>query len=51
MRTLKVPVDLVADGYDPGKVKGPLYFLDPRRGYIRVTKAVYDKITGGLVKV
>ena len=50
--TFKVrKMDLVADGYDPGKVKGPLYFLDPRRGYIRVTKAVYDKITGGLVKV
>ncbi|CAN7435683.1 long-chain-acyl-CoA synthetase [Phenylobacterium sp. LjRoot219] len=44
-------MDLVADGYDPGKVKGPLFFHDPKRGYVKVTKAVYDKIASGLVKV
>jgi len=44
-------MDLVADGYDPTKVKGPLYFHDPKRGYVKVTKAVYDKIATGLVKV
>ena len=50
--TFKVrKMDLVADGYDPAKVKGPLYFQDPRRGYVKVTRAVYDKIVGGLVKV
>jgi fatty-acyl-CoA synthase len=44
-------MDLVADGYDPARVKEPLYFHDPKRGYVKVTKAVYDKIATGLVKV
>jgi fatty-acyl-CoA synthase len=44
-------MDLVADGYDPAKIKGPLFFHDPKRGYVKVTKAVYDKISQGLVKV
>jgi len=44
-------MDLVADGYDPAKVKGPLFFHDPKRGYVKITKAVYDKIAAGLVKV
>ena len=50
--TFKVrKVDLVADGYDPGKVKGPLYVRDPRKGYVKVTKGVHDKIAAGLTKV
>ena len=44
-------MDLVADGYDPGKVRGPLFFHDPKRGFVKVTKGVYEKITTGLVKV
>src|ERR1700741_893602 len=44
-------MDLVADAYDPSKVKGPLFFHDPKRGYVKITKAVYDKIAQGLVKV
>jgi fatty-acyl-CoA synthase len=44
-------MDLVADGYDPAKVRGPLFFHDPKRGYVKVTKGVYDKISAGLVKV
>jgi fatty-acyl-CoA synthase len=44
-------MDLVADGYDPAKVKGPLFFHDAKRGYVKVTKGVYEKITTGLVKV
>jgi len=50
--TFKVrKMDLVADGYDPAKVRGPLFFHDPRRGYLKITKAVYEKITAGLMKV
>jgi fatty-acyl-CoA synthase len=50
--TFKVrKMDLVADGYDPGKVKGPLYFHDPKRGYVKVTKSVFDRVSAGLVKV
>jgi fatty-acyl-CoA synthase len=44
-------MDLIADGYDPAKIRGPLYFHDPRRGYVKLTKAVQAKIAGGLVKV
>jgi fatty-acyl-CoA synthase len=44
-------MDLVADGYDPAKVKGPLFFHDPKRGYVKVTRMVYEKIATGLVKV
>jgi fatty-acyl-CoA synthase len=50
--TFKVrKMDLVADGYDPAKIKGPLYFHDPKKGYVKVTKGVHDKIVGGLIKV
>jgi len=50
--TFKVrKMDLAADGYDPAKVRGPLYFHDPRRGYVKVTKTVFEKIAQGLVKV
>ena len=44
-------MDLVADGFDPAKIKGPLYFHDPKRGYVKVTKNVFDRINGGLVKI
>jgi fatty-acyl-CoA synthase len=44
-------MDLVADGYDPAKIRGPLFFHDPKRGYIKLTKAVHDRIANGLVKV
>jgi fatty-acyl-CoA synthase len=44
-------MDLVADGYDPAKVKGPLFFHDPKRGYVKITRGVYEKIATGLVKV
>jgi fatty-acyl-CoA synthase len=50
--TFKVrKMDLVADGYDPAKIKGPLYFHDPKRGYVKVTKSVFEKIATGGVKV
>jgi fatty-acyl-CoA synthase len=50
--TFKVrKMDLVADGYDPARVKGPLFFHDAKRGYVKVTKNVYDKIAQGAVKV
>jgi len=50
--TFKVrKLDLVADGYDPAKIKGPLFFHDPKRGYVKLTKAVWDKLQAGLVKV
>ena len=44
-------MDLIADGYDPGKIRGPLFFRDAKRGYVKITKSVYEKISAGLVKV
>jgi fatty-acyl-CoA synthase len=44
-------VDMVADGYDPGKIKGPLYYRSPTKGYVKVTKGVHDKIAAGLIKL
>jgi fatty-acyl-CoA synthase len=44
-------MDLIADGYDPGKIKGPLYFHDAKKGYVKVTKGIFEKILAGTVKV
>jgi fatty-acyl-CoA synthase len=44
-------IDLVADGYDPEKIRGPLYFHDAKRGYVKLTRAVHDRIEGGLAKI
>jgi fatty-acyl-CoA synthase len=44
-------VDLVADGYDPTKIKGALFFHDPKKGYVKLTKATYEKLTSGAIKV
>ena len=44
-------VDLVADGYDPARIKGPLYFHDPTRGYVTLTKAVFERLAAGAIRV
>ncbi|MFN3523710.1 MAG: long-chain-acyl-CoA synthetase [Phenylobacterium sp.] len=40
-------VDLVAEGYNPGLIRTPVYFRPPGKGYVKVTKAVFDKIEAG----
>jgi fatty-acyl-CoA synthase len=44
-------MDLIADGYDPGKIKGPLFYHDLKKGYVKVTKGVFEKIAAGAVKL
>ena len=44
-------VDLVADGYDPGKIRGPLYVHDPKKGYLKLTKGVFEKLSAGALRV
>ena len=44
-------IDLVADGFDPGKIKGPLFFHDHKRGYVKVTKGVFEKLAAGVMKI
>jgi fatty-acyl-CoA synthase len=44
-------IDLVTEGFDPTLVKDPLYFRDPVKGYVKITKAVYAKILAGGFKI
>jgi fatty-acyl-CoA synthase len=44
-------IDLVADGFDPAKIKNPLFYKDPAKGYVKLTKAGYAKIQAGGVKL
>jgi fatty-acyl-CoA synthase len=44
-------LDLVEQGFDPGKITQPLYFKDPDKGYVKLTQAVFDTIMGGEVRV
>jgi fatty-acyl-CoA synthase len=50
--TFKVrKVDLVAEGYDPARIRGPLFFHDPKKGYVKLTKGVFEKLAAGALKV
>lgn len=41
-------VDLVADGFDPGKVRDPLYFRHPeKKAWTKLTRATFSKICDG----
>ncbi|HXU80459.1 MAG TPA: long-chain-acyl-CoA synthetase, partial [Polyangia bacterium] len=44
-------MDLVADGFDPEKVHDPLYVRDPEKGYVTLTKPVYDQLLAGEVRI
>lgn len=44
-------VDLVGDGFDPTRTKDPLYFRDPVKGYVKITKTVFAKLTAGGYKL
>jgi fatty-acyl-CoA synthase len=44
-------VDLVGDGFDPTRTKDPLYFRDPNKGYVKITKTVFAKIQAGGYKL
>ncbi|MDX9997274.1 MAG: long-chain-acyl-CoA synthetase [Phenylobacterium sp.] len=40
-------VDLVAEGFDPGQVRHQLYFRHPEKGYVKITKTVFEKLQAG----
>ncbi len=45
-------LDLVADGFDPGRTGDPIYFNDPaRKAFVRVDAALYDDINQGRVRL
>jgi fatty-acyl-CoA synthase len=43
--------DLVADGFDPAKIRGPLFYKDGAKGYVKLTKAGFAKIMAGGAKL
>ena len=43
-------MDLVAEGFDPSRVRQPLYVHTPK-GYVRITKPVFEKIMSGEMKL
>ena len=43
-------MDLVEEGFDPSKVKQPVYVRTPK-GFQKVTKAVFDKIMAGTLRL
>ncbi|MFZ5669025.1 MAG: long-chain-acyl-CoA synthetase [Pseudomonadota bacterium] len=45
-------VELVADGYDPSRVKDPIYFRNPRKNaWTKVTRATFEKINAGAYRL
>ncbi|MBB3893343.1 fatty-acyl-CoA synthase [Phenylobacterium haematophilum] len=44
-------IDLVDEGFDPARFKGPVYYKDPAKGYVKLTKAGHAKILAGGVKL
>jgi fatty-acyl-CoA synthase len=44
-------LDLVADGFDPARIKGPLFYKEASKGYVKLTKAGYAKIESGAAKL
>ncbi len=50
--TMKIrKLDLVTDGYDPNRIKGPMFFHDPKRGYVKLTKSVFERLGAGAFKI
>ncbi len=44
-------IDLVDEGFDPARFKGPVYYKDPNKGYVKLTKPGHAKILAGGVKL
>jgi fatty-acyl-CoA synthase len=44
-------MDLVAEGFSPDRIRGPLFYRSPQKGYLKLTKAAYDKIVSGEVRL
>ena len=44
-------MDLVADGFDPVKVRGPVYVKDNKQNYVKLTKAGFEKVLAGGMKL
>ena len=43
--------DLMAEGFEPVKGRGPIYYKHPGKGYIKLTKASYEKLIAGQMRL
>jgi fatty-acyl-CoA synthase len=43
--------DLVNEGFEPVRGRGAIYYKSPAKGYVRLSKATYDKIVAGEMRV
>ena len=45
-------IDLVKDGFDPGRTLDPVYFSDPqRKAFVRIDAALYEEIGAGRIRI
>jgi fatty-acyl-CoA synthase len=44
-------IDLVADGFNPDRIDGQLYYRSPSKGYVKLGKPTYAKIVSGAVRL
>jgi fatty-acyl-CoA synthase len=44
-------IDLVDEGFSPERIRGPLFYRNPQKGYQKITKALHDKIVSGEVRL
>lgn len=43
---------LIEEGFDPNKIKDPVYFLDEKeKNYIPLTADIFNMVTSGKIKV
>ncbi len=43
--------ELVAEGFDPDRIKGLLFYRNPVKGYVKLSKAAYGKIVSGELRL
>lgn len=43
--------DLVNEGFEPARGRGTIYYKHPAKGYLKLTKAGYDKILAGEMRL
>jgi fatty-acyl-CoA synthase len=45
-------INLVKEGFDPGRTADPIYFNDPqRKAFVRVDPALYERINSGELRL
>ncbi len=43
--------DLINEGYEPARGRGPMFFKHPAKGYAKLTKPTYEKLIAGAVRL